>query len=454
MPTNSEESNYSYKAFWWNPELLQPVKMWDIKPNAVEATALVINEDLSTGAFEGTATARSDSIILQNAYSISSFTQVPSEPIWNYSNVSGASIVNGALRLTPRSDAYYTDTYPKGLELAFQVNERDFAVETLIGIPSASTSYYGRIGISFIDDSGLEVGFAGLYDASSSYYPTQKASIITQSWTSNYLSNAPTQVKVKVERINSYGSVYIDDVKVLSNVYWPSNITKIVFTNSRYSGSSYYYSYMDIKSLRTGASTEQFIRTSPEYSLPLSTMPSTTLITWVEETNAANATIQVYTNVFDGNDWLGWKQCTNGGQIPDIDLAILNWPNVKIQTKQIMNLPSSSTNLAGYLSLSNLAIVVNTSQPERTNTFVKPLNKVFIGWPEDYTQVYTDYIGVAKADPVSFSYKLKNNCVYVKIDGKLTKQRAIRIPYQYIRTLDKRNALVGFCKPEEWEAAT
>jgi len=454
MPIDSEENKYNYKAFWWNSELLQLIKAWDIKPNSAEAVGLIISEDLSSGTAVGTAMVNNKSITLQNSYKVTSFSQVPSESIWNYNNVAGASIVSGALRLTPKSDAYYTDSYPKGLELSFPINDRNFVVEAEIGIPSSTYYYTGRAGISFIDSSNVEVGFAGFYDTQYYDNTNKYASIKGQTWNSGY--GTYSSVKIKVERVNQIANVYIDNTKVLSNIYWPDNIVKIIFSNTRhpsYSG----YGYMDIKNLQISGiqiTTEDFTRISPEYPLQLAEQPSSTSIVWYQETNATGSAIEVYTNVFNGANWLGWKQCANGGQIPDLNLDNLDWPNVKLQTKQVLHLPASPTNPAWYSLLSDLTLTINTSQPGRVNRFVKSLNKVFIGWPEGTGQAYTDYIGVAKADPISLSYKLNNDCVYVKIDGKLTKQRAIRIPYQYIRTLDKRNALVGFCKPEEWEAVT
>ena len=454
MPTNSEESNYSYKAFWWNPELLQSIKAWDITTNSSEVTQFVINEDLSDGTMEGTAKIKKESITLEQFFTISSFTQVPSGPEWNYNNIDNASIVNNALRLTPRSDSYLSDTYPKGLELSFPIYDQDFVFETTIAI--AYVTGYARAGIVFIDDLNREIGFVGFNDTSTADYAAKYASIKNQTGSVAY--NDYTPARIRVERVNGYVNVYIDGKTALSNIYCPDNITKIIFVNSRGTGGWPMITYMDVQNLAIypgiASHTTQFTRVSPEYTLPFTTPLSSSKISWQKETSSDIATIEVYTNVFDGTNWLGWKQCTNGGQIPDLDSENIDWQNAKIQTKQIMNLPETTISTFHYLTMSNVVLSFNTAEPAQINAFVKPLNKVFIGWPEDYTQVYTDYIGVAKADPISLSYKLNNDCVYVKIDGKLTKQRAIRIPYQYIRTLDKRNALVGFCKPEEWEAAT
>ena len=450
MPTNSEESNYSYKAFWWNPELLQSIKAWGITTNSSEVTQFVINEDLSDGTMEGTAKIKKESITLEQFFTISSFTQVPSGPEWNYNNIDNASIVNNALRLTPRSDSYLSDTYPKGLELSFPIYDQDFVFETTIAI--ARVYGYARAGIVFIDDLNREIGFVGFNIED---YAAKYASIKNQTGSVAYGDYTPA--RIRVERVNGYVNVYIDGKTALSNIYCPDNITKIIFVNSRWPWNGM-ITYMDVQNLAIypgiASHTTQFTRVSPEYTLPFTTPLSSSKISWQKETSSDIATIEVYTNVFDGTNWLGWKQCTNGGQIPDLDSENIDWQNAKIQTKQVLYLPETTISTFHYLTMSNVVLSFNTAEPAQINAFVKPLNKVFIGWPEDYTQVYTDYIGVAKADPVSFSYKLKNNCVYVKIDGKLTKQRTIRIPYQYIRALDKKNALVGFCKPEEWEAVT
>lgn len=73
-----------------------------------------------------------------------------------------------------------------------------------------------------------------------------------------------------------------------------------------------------------------------QYNLPHISTIHDSVISWQETLNGQSITIETNLSLDNGQTWLGWKQCTNGGSIPDIT-AGMDLSNAILDTRQTLS---------------------------------------------------------------------------------------------------------------------
>jgi len=346
----------------------------DVQTNVTE-----IVEDLSQGTLDSGMNVAGNILTIEASFSsevnYEQFTEVPAESQWSYYNVSSVEVADNKLKFVPLISSSYDDLVPKGVEYRMNFGTLDFQIETALEF-EAKNENMGSITVNLINSAGKCVLRVGNFDTLDTSLGRLRA----------YINGAPfgsavatTPVQVKIVRVGGLVSIYINNTLVASNRPFTEDIRKIVFSVQHYSPtgepiilpqnpsttggpstpeepvstppqpqlafSLYYYALIDYLKITYGGADLQYTwtRISPEYPISLLTNPNSSRISWIYDSDNPESTIQVFTSIHDGTDWLGWKQCTNGGQIPDVNLQTVNWDNAKIQIKQVITIPRGSS---------------------------------------------------------------------------------------------------------------
>ncbi|NLA52579.1 MAG: hypothetical protein GX860_10740, partial [Alcaligenaceae bacterium] len=214
-------------------------------------------------------------------------------------------------------------------------------------------------------------------------------------------------------------AIYVDGVKVAqrANPVLPSlHPNPWVAIGARTDGMDHINSLIDELLILPYAATKEEIARWYEQSLPLQRSErgnrtqqynlshiatvNDSVISWQETLNGQTATIETNLSIDGGNTWLGWKECTNGGNIPDIT-AGMDLSNAILDIRQTL----STNDTTVTPRLEQLKITINGIEyfPEPELKYI-PLGTFWSGdWTAPEGEIYVQTTGRDRLELLSQS---------------------------------------------------